>query len=153
VKFKYSDKIKFEIELLNKVLNNFNMPSVLENNYFLIDKELTFEKCLKFKLFNPLKNHITLNFIFSDEGIEIDIDKLPEAIEWVFSESEESFEDISTLIKDLFSCYALLENYGEHFTRLSLYDSDGNSKRTFEYREGFGFKRKRSDKLFFPFID
>lgn len=153
MKLNFTDKIKFEIALLNKVLNKFNIPPVPESNYILIDKELTFEKCLKFKLFNPLKKHIALNFIFTDEGIEIDIDKLPEAIEWVFSESEESCEKISALITDLFSCYALLENYGEHFTRLSLYDSVGNSKRTFEYREGFGFKRKRSDKLFFPFID
>ena len=145
----YTKEVSEKVDFVNGVLDEIQAPHLFENPDFSVD-EMSMETWLKINLNNGIHNRIPLSLTFTPTGLEIRLDRIAEAIDWSDNDLKESNAIITIMLKNLFTSHILVEYYASSCTLISLFDRDGKCTNNFKYREGFLFKGKRKDRLYFP---
>lgn len=134
------------IEYVNDVFSEIGFPPISENTYFQMDK--TFDNSY-FKFFHePSGNDdMYICFIFDSDGIQIDIDRIAEAI-YIDSKSIcEKPRETKDVIKYMFTS-SILISQNRLQMKVIIFDYDGEVAFLFKYR--FRYNNHRRMKLFSP---
>lgn len=148
-KLKFTGKIIEKSNLFNSVFKKLNTLPLFENPDFSTNGP-PHDSYLNFSLCKLNSNNISMNIILDEESIVIYLDRAAEIIGWSNEHIKNSRESVLKMIETLFKSYFLVEYYGRSYTRICLFNAQGICTNIFTYRNGFGFKRKRFSKLYFP---
>src|SRR5690554_936790 len=130
----YTKEVSEKIELVNEVLDEINVPHLLKNTDFSVD-DMSMESWVKINLNVKGQNKIPISLTFTQTGLEIRMDRIPEAIDWSDKDLKESKSVVMTMLKHLFTNHILVEYYGSSHTLISFFGRDGKCSNSFKYRE------------------
>ncbi len=134
---KLAQEIKEQVDLINEVLISLKQPLILENSDFLID-EMSAERYLKIK-YTP-SNHINFTITFTPFGIQIDIDRIPEAYDVSIEYFNTNKENIKKFIVILFTSITKVEYCGANYTKIYFYSTSRDCIKTLKYIKGLYLK-------------
>lgn len=144
----YIIEVTRKIQIINKVLQEINAPTLLENPDFLIDG-MSCDSWLKIDL-NRKSNNIPLSLILTPTELEIRLDRIGEAVVWSDIQIEKFTSKVSIMLKNLFTSHILVESYGSALTIISLFEYSGSRTNRFIYFELFYAIRKHKKILYDP---
>lgn len=144
-----TEQIFEKVQLMDEVLEEIGVPMLLNNSYFNVD-EMSTGSWLRVNLDEIHENKIPLSLTFTTVAIEARLDRVSEALGWSNDDIWESRPAVKSILKNLFTNYALVEYYGSTRTRITLFDRYGHGTNHFRYYEGISFSMKRSMRLYFP---
>lgn len=75
-------RIQENIGLFSEALMCLSKPPIDENEDFYLDSGISSGVCIVYKFKKRCANDIMLSIIFSNYGIQVDIDEMTEAIDW-----------------------------------------------------------------------
>ena len=155
--FKWRD-IEFEgdvvntIKFFNSILAELNVSGLLENSDFVIRGE-SFELVLTLTL--EKANCVPL-YIILDKGIRIDIDRMPESCEFTKQDLIAKKDEVTNIIKLIFSGYLMIE-YRRYSTFINFFYDDGKAYGVWSFNSLIGMitgsyvkSRKPNQRLFLP---
>ena len=145
----FSENTVLAIGVINQVLSDFEAFDIFSNSEVRINHETLLDNYLQFKLYRN-DRHVPLYFEIMGGDIRVDIDRTSETSEWRIEQLKNDREEIIDFLKELLTSYVLVEYYGPRHTRISLFGQDGKCTDSFKYQDGFSFKGKREDRLYFP---
>ena len=145
----YTKEVSAKIDIVNGVLDEINVPYLLENPDFYVD-DMSMESWLKINLNDKGQNKIPLSLTFTPTGFEIRLDRIAEAIDWSDKDLKEANEVVTTMLKNLLTSHVLVEYYGSSRTKISFFGKDGKCTNNFKYSEGLALRGKREDRLYYP---
>lgn len=153
-KTQFEKEIQKKLNLLDEIFDKMNVPKILENPFFDIDKFST-NFYLKFELRNSIKNNIPVEIILSLDGISLNIHNVNEIFEWNNSQIIEENSNIVQFFIEIFTSYILLE-YCDEYKVISLFDKKGSLLNRYNISTSLlsfipKFTRQNSQQqLFFP---
>jgi hypothetical protein len=137
IAMKYSDKILYQVNYINSLLQGYNEKPIFDNTSFIIDK-MSWNEYLKVS-FNR-SERISFEVIFSSNDFQINIDRTNEALDI----SSNYFDNNKTIIKGfldfLFTCRSKVEYCGSNYTKIYFYNDSGKCVKTLKYVTGFYLK-------------
>ncbi|PZX59323.1 hypothetical protein LV84_01354 [Algoriphagus ratkowskyi] len=145
----YTLEVSEKIKLLNRVLDEIDVCHLFENSDFSVD-EMSMKSWLRINLTVSNHNKIPLSLTITEMGMEIRLDRISEALDWSDNDLRDNFLVVSSILKNIFTSYILVEYYGSSRTLISLFGQDGRCTNKFKYYEGLSFKAKREVRLYFP---
>ena len=97
-----------------------------------------------------LRNVIPIRIDFSEEAVQIMVDRIPEAYEWLTSDLQDD-QTMSKTIETLLRSCILTEYYGDSKTILRYFDLQGSEIMTLRFTKGLMFLRsKTKSRLYLP---
>ena len=137
------------IAFVNDIFFKMGVHSPLKSDYFQLDK---IENGGYFKFYHePLNsNDVYLCFIFTSDGIQIDIDCVGEAICLHENFIRENINKAENIIKYIFVSPILIKQSCLYLTKIILFDYDGNVYTTLNCWSFFHRKGNKRIKLFRP---
>ena len=133
---KYDKKIFEGVEIINNSLKGLKEFQLLGSPDFLIDR-ISHENYLKVDL--KKSNCIDLSIIITLDGIQFNIDRMEDGIEWSYSQFEKSPNEIINLIKIIFTSEIQVQYCGAKYTRL-LFNQNHECVKTIKAISGLYLK-------------
>ena len=143
----YNELILRQLDIVNKVLMRYNQPAIFDNSDFAI-AEISWEEFLKIEF--KKENAVNFDIIISNSGIQIDIDRIVEAVSINskdFEKHVKMFEDYLTMV---LTSFIKVDYYGSNYTKLYFMDEKGECVKTLKYVTGLYLKRKPQSKQYAP---
>lgn len=134
----FTEHVIKNLVVLNDALNNLGVDDVFTNPDFIIDKSLLSNFYLKIWLKKPQRPRIT--FIISNYDLQIDIDRITEAVMWSSQQIKENQHQITKYLEILLSHNIMIEYFGKNYTKISFYDKNDNYVSIIKQINGFYLK-------------
>lgn len=124
-KLDYHPLVREQIEILDEVLRELEVPGMFENKEICFDEFLRFESYLKFNLPQTRSNTVELDFHLMQDGMRIDFQDYSEALEFSETDILERRSKVRDTILPLLSEPILVE-YKGNSRYVNLFNRDGS---------------------------
>lgn len=146
----YDKKIFEGVEIVNNALKQLKAFQILDSPDFSIDK-ISHKNYLKIDL--RKSNNVDLSIIITLDGIQINIDRVNEGVEWSYSQYEKSQDEVINLIKIIFTSEIRVQYCGTKYTKILFFDKKKECLKTIKSIEGLYLKINCKIKKYPPIYD
>ena len=133
----YSDKILYQIDYINSLLNDYNEKPILENENFTLD-EMSWAEYLKVTFRKT--NSISFDLICSSTDFQLNVDRANEVVDLMLDDFDKNKETIRAFFNCLFVCKVKIEYCGSNYTKIFFYNDKGSCIKTLKYVTGLYLK-------------
>jgi hypothetical protein len=157
----YTNKVLDGISVMNVALQELEKQTIFKNPDIVIDG-LNFEDYLTLRIDKKNLKNIYYILDISDDGIEVHLDRIPEAFRWPYEEIEKDNTKVKNFIIMLLTSTVKADCYGSsydlNYTKMCFYNNNGNCMHTVDRITGllplFVLKRLEHKRIIYePFYE
>ena len=146
----FNQEILSKIQILNQILEEYDLPHVLENKNFSID-EISCESYLKLSL-KKETSELDFEIIISPQGMEINLSNAHGIISWSNDYIDKFNERVIKSLKELLSSYILINRRGKNFTQIFFFNQEGICVNKIKYINGISLTFRSQKQLYPPIV-
>jgi len=122
--FEFEPPLANLIDLINEVLAGLRQPPLLENPAIEFDSRNCFPHYIVFAIHSAKNNTVELMVYLEVDSIRVDIDRIPETLEWGAKDIEKSRGKVVEFLHALLSGYILVDTRGAS-RFIQIFDAHG----------------------------
>ncbi|MEZ5422541.1 MAG: hypothetical protein R2682_05530 [Pyrinomonadaceae bacterium] len=142
-----------QIAIVNRVLEGIGQTRLDANENFVLDTGSAGTHYLHYSFGKNMNNALPLEFYFQATGLRIDVDQIPEALEWPLARLRDETDSVVQFLSNLMSGFVLLRKADGKITMV-IFSETGDAIESLVLRKlgvlgvwGVGIEQNH---LFFP---
>ncbi|WP_444996838.1 hypothetical protein [Aliikangiella sp. IMCC44359] len=112
------------VELLNDILESMHQQS-MDNNSAISLSDMSMESYVKMNV--KTENSVLIDIELSESGIDIGIDKSPEAFSWGVEHIDRDKKDVISILRIILTSFVEIKSYGKKYKVITFKNSDGEN--------------------------